>query len=416
MSESIEALTEHFDAQAVREDFPILSQSMNGYPLVYLDSAASCQKPSIVIDAISDFYKNDYASVHRGIHALSDRATDAYEGARDIVQKHINARRREEIIFVRGATEAINLVASSFGRDKVKAGDNIVISMMEHHANIVPWQMLADAVGATLKVIPINQQGELLLDAYASLIDTRTKLVAITHVSNTLGTINPIQNITQIAHEKGIPVLVDGAQGVPHLQIDVQALDCDFYVFSGHKVYGPSGIGVLYGRQEILNKMSPYQTGGAMINQVSFEKTTFLPAPQRFEAGTPNITGAYALGKALSYLQTLGIAHVAAHEQILLSYATAALAKIDGLKILGTATHKASVLSFVVDGCHAHDIGTLLDQYAIAVRTGHHCTMPLMNFYQVPGSVRLSFAAYNTHSDIDNFCQRLVHVLKMLRD
>ncbi len=399
----------------IRDEFPILQQSVNQAPLIYFDSAATSQKPRRVIEAISDFYSQDYASVHRGVHALSDRATDAYESARVKVQKHVNASRVEEIIFVRGTTEGLNLIAQTFGRQRLEPGDNIIVTMMEHHANIVSWQLLQKEIPFHIKVAPINENGELLVSDLKKLIDDRTKLISVVHVSNTLGTVNPIKTICDFAHAQGVPVIVDGAQAVPHMQVDVQDLNCDFYVYSGHKIYGPSGIGIVYGKYDLLEAMPPYQGGGAMIDHVSFHKTTFLPPPQCFEAGTPNITGAVALGVALDFVHDVGLQAIASYEQQLLAFASEKLSTIEGVRILGEAPDKASVLSFVVEGIHAHDIGTLLDQKGIAVRTGHHCTMPLMQFFEVSASVRASFAIYNTEEEITQFYEALTSVLQLLR-
>ncbi len=392
---------EVFRVEEVRRDFPILQQKVHGHPLVYLDNAATSQKPQVVIDALARYYESGNANIHRGVHFLSEHATEEHEAARLTVQRFLNAEDVREIIFVRGATEGINLVAQTYGRKHVGAGDEILISAMEHHSNIVPWQILCEEKGATLRVLPINDRGELLIDELPKLLTPRTKLVAVTHVSNALGTINPIRRIIELAHMHNIPVLVDGAQAVPHIKVDVQELDCDFYVFSGHKVYGPTGIGVLYGKAELLNAMPPYQGGGDMISSVTFEKTTYNELPYKFEAGTPDIGGAIALGAALNYVSTLGIENIAAHEHDLLTYATQEVSAIPGIRLIGTASEKASVLSFVMDNIHPHDIGTILDRQGIAIRTGHHCAQPVMQRFGVPATARASFALYNTRQEID---------------
>lgn len=390
-----------FDVTRIREDFPILAQRVRGKPLIYLDNAASAQKPQTVIDAISRFYSTSYANIHRGIHWLSERATEAYESARVRVQRFLGAAEAKEIIFVRGTTEAINLVAQTYGRTHLKVGDEILISAMEHHSNLVPWQMLCEATGAVLRVIPINDAGELLLDAYERLLSARTKLVAIAHVSNVLGSINPIRQIVDLAHRRDVPVLVDGAQAVPHLAVDVQALGCDFYACSGHKLFGPTGIGVLYGRASLLEAMPPYQGGGHMIRSVTFEKTTYNTVPARFEAGTSNIAGAVGLGAAIEYVSTIGLEAISAYEGDLLTYATEQVSKIPGARLIGTAQAKVGVLSFVVDGVHPHDLGTFLDNEGIAIRAGHHCAQPLMTRFGVPATARASLAFYNTRGEVD---------------
>jgi cysteine desulfurase/selenocysteine lyase len=390
-----------FDVQRIREDFPILKQQVHGKPLVYLDNAASAQKPQVVIDTLSRFYSTSYANIHRGIHWLSERATEAYESARANVQRFLGAAEASEILFVRGATEAINLVAQTYGRTHVQSGDEILISTMEHHSNIVPWQMLCEATGAVLRVAPINDDGELLLDEFENLLTPHTKLVAIAHVSNVLGTINPIRLIVELAHRHKVPVLVDGAQAVPHLALDVQALDCDFYTFSGHKLFGPTGIGVLYGKAALLEAMPPYQGGGHMIQSVTFQKTTYNKVPDRFEAGTPNIAGVVGLGAAIDYVGEIGIDAITAYERGLLTYATDRISKIAGVRLIGTAKDKAGVISFVVDGVHPHDLGTFLDHEGIAIRAGHHCAQPLMSRFGVPATARASLAFYNTQEDID---------------
>ena len=402
-----------WDVTRVRRDFPILGTLAHGRPLVYLDNGATSQKPQAVIDAVSHYYETGNANVHRGVYALSESATAAYEGARARIARFLNAREDREIIYVRGTTEAINLVASSFGRLKVKAGDEILVSAMEHHSNIVPWQIVAEQVGAAIKVIPMNQAGELRLDEYEKLLTPRARLVAVAHISNSLGTINPIKEMTALAHRRGVPVLVDGAQGAPHLVVDVQALDCDFYTVSGHKMFGPTGIGVLYGKAELLEAMPPYQGGGDMIRSVTFAKTTYAPIPAKFEAGTPDIAGVVGLGAAVDYLGGLDRQAAAAHEQDLLEYATERLGTVPGLTIVGTAAHKASVVSFVLDGIHAHDVGTIVDQAGVAIRTGHHCTQPVMEFFGVPATARASFAFYNTRDEVDALVEALKGVRKV---
>ncbi|HUR70982.1 MAG TPA: cysteine desulfurase [Candidatus Limnocylindrales bacterium] len=402
-----------FDVARVRQDFPILSQKVHGKPLVYLDNGATSQKPLCVIEAIDHYYKAENSNIHRGVHYLSERATAAYESARGKLRGFINARSDQEIIFVRGTTEAINLVAQSYGRTFLKAGDEIIISAMEHHSNIVPWQMLCDQVGAKLRVIPINHDGEIVMEEYEHLLNDKTKFVAVTHVSNALGTIVPVKRIVALAHGRGIPVMLDGAQAVPHLQVDVQDLDCDFYAFSGHKMFGPTGVGVLYGRAELLEKMPPYQGGGDMISLVTFEKTHYNVLPYKFEAGTPNVADGIGLGAAVDYLRALDWPAVAAHEDRLLRYATAALQQIAALRIIGTAKEKAGVLSFVFDHVHAHDVGTILDQEGVAVRAGHHCAMPVMQRFGVPATARASFAFYNTVEEIDLLVRAIERVLKV---
>ena len=402
-----------YDLSRVISEFPILAQTIHGQPLTYLDNAASTQKPVAVIDAISDFYKTDYANVHRGVHTLSQRATDRFEGARETIQHFIKAKTSKEIIFVRGATEGINLVAQSFARPRLKAGDEILITAMEHHANIVPWQMVTEATGARLRVAPMNEAGELCMDRFAELLSERTRLVAVTHMSNALGTINPIADIIRMAREKGIPTLIDGAQAAPHLSIDVQSLDCDFYVMSAHKLYGPSGIGILYGKESLLKEMPPYQGGGDMIRQVTFERSTYNDLPYKFEAGTPSIADAVGFGAAIDYIQDIGMEAIASHEAELLAYATQEAQKIPELKIIGTAPHKGAILSFTLDRIHPHDIGTLLDQLGIAIRAGHHCAMPVMDFYQVPATARASFALYNTADEVDALMAGIREVIRM---
>ncbi|HEY6643631.1 MAG TPA: cysteine desulfurase [Povalibacter sp.] len=406
--------TSAVDVTAIRADFPILEQRINGKPLVYLDNAASSQRPRQVIDAISGYYERDHANVHRGVHTLSQRATDAYEGARDVVREFINAADTKEIVFVRGTTEAVNLVAQSFVRPKVGPGDEILISGLEHHANIVPWQLVCEQTGATLKVIPITQAGEVDFAAFEQLIGPRTRILAMAHVSNALGTIVPVEKFIAVARKHGVPVLLDGAQAVPHGKVDVRALDCDFYCFSGHKMLGPTGIGVLYGRKKLLEAMPPWQGGGDMILSVSFEKTTYNQLPWKFEAGTPNISGTIGLAAAIRYLQSVGIERIAAYEHQLLTYATQRLQEIPGLRIVGTSAHKAAVVSFVMDGIHPHDIGTILDTEGVAIRTGHHCAMPVMDYFKVPATARASMSFYNTYDEIDALVAALEHTRKVL--
>jgi len=402
-----------FDVERIRQDFPILGEKVRGKPLVYLDNAATSQKPQVVIDTVHRFLSTYNSNVHRGVHQLSERATEAYEQARQKVQRFINAAESREIIFVRGTTEAINLVAQSYGRERIRAGDEIVISGMEHHSNIVPWQILCEQTGAVLRVVPINDDGELLLDEYVTLLTPRTRLVSVAHVSNALGTINPVREIVRLARRQGVPVLVDGAQAVPHLKVDVRDLDCDFYAFSGHKVFGPTGIGVLYGQARLLEGMPPYQGGGDMIKSVTFEKTVYNDLPYKFEAGTPHIGGVIGLGAAADYLEGVGLDRVTAYEHELLGYATEALSAIPAVRIIGTAKEKASVLSFVVDGVHAHDIGTVLDHEGIAIRAGHHCAMPVMQRFGVPATARASLAFYNTREEIDAFVRGIHKVIEM---
>ncbi|AMN47615.1 cysteine sulfinate desulfinase [Steroidobacter denitrificans] len=406
--------TPAFDVAALRRDFPILDQNIGGKPLVYLDNAASSQRPRAVIKAISDYYEHDHANVHRGVHALSQRATDAYEGARDTVRRFINARDVKEIIFVRGTTEAINLVAQSYARPALKPGDEILISALEHHANIVPWQFACEQTGANLKVIPIDPSGEVDFAAFEKLIGPRTRLLALAHVSNALGTAVPVEQFIAVAKRHGVPVLLDGAQAIAHAPVDVQALDCDFYCFSAHKMLGPTGVGVLYGRQQLLDAMPPWQGGGDMILTVSFEKATFNQLPWKFEAGTPNISGVIGLGAAIDYLQGIGMQAIAAYEQQLLEYASTQLQTLPGLRIIGTAAHKAAVVSFELDGIHPHDIGTILDTEGVAIRTGHHCAMPVMDFFKVPATARASMAFYNTFEEIDRLVAALKHARTLL--
>ena len=390
-----------FDVDKIRQDFPILAEKIRNKPLVYLDNAATCHKPQAVIDSIVHLYSHDYANVHRGVHTLSVRSTDLFESARSKVKDFINARSDKEIIFVKGATEAINLVAQTYGKANIHSGDEIIITAMEHHSNIVPWQMLCEQTGAILKIAPINLQGELIYEEFEKLLNDKTKLVSVVHISNALGTINPVKQIIAAAHSRNIPVLLDGAQAIPHMTVDVQELDCDFYVFSGHKLYGPTGVGVLYGKQAHLEAMPPYQGGGDMIRKVTFAETEYNTLPYKFEAGTPDISGVIALGAAIDYLTTIGMDNIAAYEAELLSYATEKALAIKGLRIIGEAEHKGAILSFVLDKIHPHDIGTMLDSLGIAIRAGHHCAMPVMDFYEVPATARASFAMYNTKAEID---------------
>jgi cysteine desulfurase/selenocysteine lyase len=402
-----------FDVESIRRDFPILRRSVRGRPLVYLDNAATTQKPQVVIDRIVRYYTEENSNVHRGVHYLSEVATAAYESARTTVKRFLNARDEKEIIFTRGTTEGINLVASSWGRTNVRSGDEVLISAIEHHSNIVPWQLLCDEVGARLHIIPVNDAGELVMEEYANLLTKRTRIVAFGHASNALGTINPVKEMTAMAHAAGAIVLIDGAQGAPHINIDVQDIGCDFYAFSSHKVYGPTGIGALYGRQDLLEAMPPYQGGGDMILSVSFEKTTYNALPYKFEAGTPHIEGVVGLASALDYVAAAGIENIAAHEQELLAYATARLGEIKGLRIIGTAREKASVISFTLEGVHPHDIGTILDQEGIAIRTGHHCAQPLMMRFNVPATGRASFGMYNTKAEADALVEGLHKVIEV---
>ena len=400
------------DVEALRREFPVLSRVINGRPLCYLDSAASSQRPQFVIDAISRYYETTHANVHRGVHKLSQEATDLFEGARETLRRFINARSTREVIFVRGTTEAINLVAQSYARPRLQPGDEILISWLEHHANIVPWQMVCEQTGAVLKVIPITRSGEVDYAAFESLLSDRTRLLALSHVSNALGTIVPVERFIREARRRGIPVLLDGAQAAPHMPVDVQALDCDFYCFSGHKMCGPTGIGVLYGRESLLAAMPPWQGGGDMILAVSFKGTVYNELPYKFEAGTPHIAGAIGLGAAVDYLESIGLERIAAAEQDLLDYATQRLATIPGLTLVGTAPAKAAVVSFTVDGVHPHDLGTILDHEGVAIRTGHHCAMPVMEFFGLPATARASFAFYNTRPEVD----RLVEALQVARE
>ncbi len=395
------------DVDRVRADFPILAERVNGKPLVYLDNAASSQKPRHVIDAVSAYYEHSHANIHRGVHFLSQQATEAYEGARETVTRFLNAPESREVIFVRGTTEAINLVAQTYGRSNIGAGDEILVSNLEHHSNIVPWQLLCAEKGATIKVIPMNQAGDLCIDRYEQLFTDRTKLVAVGHVSNAIGTINPIRQITSIAKQRGVTVLVDGAQAAPHVPIDVTDIGCDFYAISGHKMFGPTGIGALYGRAELLEAMPPYQGGGEMIRSVSFEGSTFAPIPAKYEAGTPNIAGTIGMAAAVDYLEHIGWSAIRAAEDELVRYALKRLRGVDGLTLIGEPQERAGVVSFVLNDIHAHDLGTILDQDGVAVRTGHHCAQPVMDFYGVPATARASFAFYNTHAEVDSLVSGL---------
>ncbi len=399
-----------YDVEAIRADFPILARPMRSRPLVFLDSAASAQKPKCVIEAMRETYETAYANIHRGVYELSQKATEAYEQARDKVRGLLNAREAREIIFVRGATEAINLVAQTYGRSRLQEGDEVVLSEIEHHSNIVPWQMLRDQIGIVLRVVPVSDSGAIEVAAFKACLGPRTRLVAITHMSNALGTITPLAEIIELAHERGVPVLVDGCQAVPHMRVDVQALGADFYVFSGHKLYGPTGIGVLYARAELLEAMPPYQGGGDMIRSVTFDETTYNDIPHKFEAGTPNIVGAIGLGAAIDYVQALGFDAIGAHEQDLLDYATGRLVALNSLRIFGTSPDKGAIISFAVDGVHPHDVGTILDSCGVAVRAGHHCAQPTMDRFGVSAMVRASFGIYNTRADVDALIDGLARV------
>lgn len=403
------------DLQKIRADFPILSRKVNGKTLIYFDNGATAQKPLEVIETINNYYRNENANIHRGVHTLSQEITVLYENARATVQKHLNAKSPGEIVFTSGTTESINLVAHSFGKKFLSKGDEIIVTAMEHHSNILPWQQVCEEKGAVLKVVPINADGELIIDEYKKLLNNKTKIVAVAHISNTLGTINPVKEIISIAHTKNIPVLVDGAQAVPHTSVDVQDMDADFYCFSGHKLFGPTGVGILYGKEKWLNELPPYKVGGGTIKTVTFEKTEYADVPLRFEAGTPHIEGGVGLAAAIDYVNDIGLDKIAAYEHDLLLYATEELQKIEGVKIIGTAKNKASVISFVVKDIHAFDIGTILDQLGIAVRTGHHCTQPLMAHYCIQGTVRAAFAFYNTKEEIDEFIKALERAIKMLK-
>ena len=402
------------DVQKIRKDFPILNREVNGKPLVYFDNAATSQTPVQVIDTIADYYKNYNANIHRGVHALSQEATDAYEAARQKIQKHLNAAHPHEIIFTSGTTHSINIVSSGYAQ-LLREGDELIVSALEHHSNIVPWQMLCEKTGAVLRVIPMNEDGVLVMSEYEKLLSDKTRLVFVNHVSNALGTVNPIEEIITMAHAVGAEVLIDGAQASPHIRADVQALDVDYYVTSAHKLYGPTGIGMLYGKESALKRLPPFQGGGEMIAEVTFEKTTYADLPHKFEAGTPNIAGGIAFGAALDYINAIGIKQIAAYEEELLQYATDKLSKIPGLKIYGTAPQKTAVISFNVEGIHPYDIGSILDKLGIAVRTGHHCAQPIMDYYQIPGTVRASFSFYNTFEEIDRMIEALTKAITMLQ-
>ena len=402
-----------FDVNKIRNDFPVLSQTVNGKPLVYMDNTASAQVPNLVIERGAEYLKKEHSNVHRGVHYLSQKATSAYEAAREKVKRFINAKETKECIFVRGTTEGVNLVASGYGRKFINEGDEIIISQMEHHSNIVPWQMIAEERGAKLRVIPMNEKGELIIDEYENLLNERTKIVAVAHVSNSIGTINPIKSMIETAHKFGVPVLIDGAQAAPHLRIDVQDLDADFYAFSGHKMFAPTGSGALYGKKEWLEKMDPYQGGGSMIRNVTFEKTTYAGIPEKFEAGTPAIAPSIGLGAAIDYLNSIDLDAAFAHEHELTNYALERLASITGVKLIGTAVERASVISFTIEDIHPHDIGTILDQEGIALRAGHHCAQPVMEFYDVPATARASFAFYNTKEEVDSLCDAIEKVIEV---
>lgn len=415
MIPTIPKQTKEFDVLRIRQDFPALQQTIHGLPLIYFDNAATSQKPSVVIEAIRRHYEQDNANIHRGVHTLSQRATEAYENARKHIAQFVHAKSTCEIIFTKGTTESINLVAQSYGRTFLKAGDEIILSMMEHHANIVPWQMLCEQIGAKLKIIPLNAAGELCLDTYTQLLSEKTKLVTIVHVSNSLGTINPIKKIIDLAHTVQAKVLIDGAQATQHLPVNVTELDCDFYTFSSHKLLGPTGFGILYAKESLLENMPPYQGGGDMIKMVSFTKTLYNDLPHKFEAGTPHISGAIGLSSAISYLEKIGFDHIQTYEHSLLNYATQQLQHLPNLQLIGTAKSKASILSFVLSDIHAHDVGTILDRYGIAVRTGHHCTMPIMDYYKIPATIRASLAFYNTKEEIDALIDALFHTRKVFK-
>lgn len=400
-----------FDVNKIREDFPVLSQTVNGKPLVYLDNGASSQVPNLVIERGAKYLREEHSNIHRGVHYLSQYATTAYEAAREKVKRFINAKEAKECIFVRGCTEGCNLVAYSYGRKFINEGDEIILSQMEHHANIIPWQVVAEEKGAKIRVIPMNERGELIIEEYENMLNERTKIVAVTHVSNSLGTINPVKEMIATAHKFGVPVFVDGAQAIPHFPVDVQDLDADFYTFSGHKMFAPTGSGVLFGKKEFLDKMPPYQTGGGMIRTVTFEKTTYAPIPEKFEAGTPAIAANIGLGAAVDYLNSIDFEAAAKYEHELLVYATEKLSNIEGVKIIGTAKEKASVISFTIENVHPHDIGTILDQQGIAVRAGHHCAQPVMQFFDVPATARASFAFYNTKEEVDKLAEAVQKVI-----
>jgi cysteine desulfurase/selenocysteine lyase len=410
MKEAVKEM-KNFDVNKIREDFPVLAQEVNGKPLRYLDNAASSQVPNLVIERGAEYLKKEHSNVHRGVHYLSQKATTEYEAAREKVRRFINAREAKECIFVRGCTEGVNLVASGYGRKFINEGDEILISQMEHHSNIVPWQMIAEERGAKIRVIPMNEAGELILDEYENMLNEKTKMVAITHISNALGTVVPVKKMIETAHKFGVPVMVDGAQAVPHQRVDVQDLNADFYTFSGHKMFAPTGSGVLYGKKEWLEKMNPYQGGGSMIRTVTFEKTTYAGLPEKFEAGTPAIAPSIGLGAAIDYLDSIDLDAAFAHEHELLEYATEKLSAIEGVKIIGTAKEKASVISFTIEDIHPHDIGTILDQEGIAIRAGHHCAQPVMQFYNVPATARASLAFYNTKEDVDTLVDSIQKVI-----
>lgn len=413
--EAIGKVLRKFDVEKIRKDFPILKEKVHGKPLVYLDNAATTQKPLPVLETLDSYYRTYNSNIHRGLHLLSEKATAAYEGARVKAQKFLGAKDVREIIFTRGATEGVNLVAQTWGRQNVKAGDEVLVTNMEHHSNIVPWQMLCEEKGATLKVVPINGAGELVMDEFLRLLSPKTKILAVTHVSNALGTVNPIKDLIQTAHEVGAKVLVDGAQSVPHIAVNVQELDCDFYVFSGHKIYGPTGIGIVYGKYALLDSMPPYQGGGDMISSVTFEKTLYKKPPHKFEAGTPHIAGVIGLGAALDYVTKIGLGDIAAHEHDLLVYGTQKLQEIEGLQLIGTAAHKAGVLSFTLGEIHPHDIGTILDRQGVAIRAGHHCAQPVMERFQIPATARASLGLYNTREEIDALVKAIRKVLEILK-
>ena len=412
MATPIQTSPSVLDVDRVRQNFPILQRTVHGKPLVYLDSAATTQKPRQVLDAIAQYYAHGNANIHRGVYLLSEEATAAYDGARTKIQRFINARTSREVVFTRNSTESINLVAQSFGRQNIGPGDEILITHMEHHSNIVPWQLLCEQTHARLRVAPIDDHGELLMDEFEQHLSAKTKLVAVVHLSNSLGTINPVSEIIGLAHQRNVPVLVDGSQAAYHMPVDVQALDCDFYVFTGHKLYGPTGIGVLYGREALLDAMPPYMGGGDMIRSVTFEKTTYADLPHKFEAGTPHIAGVVGLGAAVDYISGIGFDKIATHEKDLMEYGTAALSEIPGLRMIGTARHKASILAFVLKGAHPHDVGTIVDMEGVSIRTGHHCTQPVMERFGVPATARASVAMYNTRQEID----QLVHALHRVRE
>jgi cysteine desulfurase / selenocysteine lyase len=404
-----------FGLRKIRDDFPIFRETVHGRALVYLDNAATTQKPQIVLDALTRFYTQECSNIHRGVHYLSERATESYEASREKLRGFINARSSHEIVFVRGTTEAINLVAQTYGRSHVVRGDEILISVMEHHSNIVPWQILCEEKGAKLEVVPINSFGELVFEEFEKRLGPKTRIVALTAVSNALGTINPVRDIVRLAHDRSIPVLLDGAQAIQHMTIDVQEMDCDFFAFSGHKMYGPTGVGVLYGKERLLESMPPYQGGGDMISSVTFEKTVYNRLPYKFEAGTPNVAGAIGLGAAVDYLQSLGVENISRHEQDLLRFGTDAINVIPGVRIIGTAREKASVISFILEGIHPHDIGTILDKEGIALRTGHHCAQPVMEFFGIPATARASLGIYNTREDLEALVDGLRKVQEVFR-